>query len=47
MIYKLRDWINIKKLDLSFLAHNPNVIEILQNNIDEINDRFLWGDFTK
>ena len=32
MFMKLRDWIDIDKLDWATLSENPNAIEILENN---------------
>ena len=37
VIYKLRDWIPIDKLDFYYLSSNPNAISILEKNIDQIN----------
>ena len=35
-IYKLRDWINISRLDSHSLFQNLNVINLLNNNLDKI-----------
>jgi hypothetical protein len=29
-MYKLRDWIDINKLDILFLMENPNAIELIK-----------------
>jgi hypothetical protein len=34
---KLRDWVNINKLDWCWLSLNPNAIELLQENKNKIN----------
>ena len=36
MIYKLRDWINIDKIDWIMLSRNPNAIHLLEKNINKI-----------
>ena len=36
VIYKLRDWIPIDKIDWFYLSINPNAISILEKNIDKI-----------
>ena len=36
-MYKLRDWIDINRLDLFELSLNPNAIHILEKNVDKIN----------
>jgi uncharacterized protein YlzI (FlbEa/FlbD family) len=33
---KLRDWIDIKKLNWDLLSKNPNAIELLKENQDKI-----------
>ena len=35
-VWKLRNWIDIKKLDWHSLSFNPNAIEILEKNEDKI-----------
>jgi len=35
--YKLKDWIPPEKLDWNFLSRNPNAIDLLKENQDEIN----------
>ena len=37
MFYKLRDWIDINKLDWYYLSKNENAIELLSSNLDKIN----------
>ena len=39
--YKLRDWIPLKKLNWDYLSFNPNAIELLEKNQDNINWNFL------
>ena len=34
---KLRNWVNINKLDWNYLSENPNAIEFLERNPDKIN----------
>ena len=34
---KLRDWIDINKLDWYYLSKNENAIELLSSNLDKIN----------
>ncbi len=36
VIYKLRDWIDINKLDWQQLSSNPNAIDLLEKNQDKI-----------
>ena len=36
MFYKLKDWININKINWSILSFNPNAIELLTNNQNKI-----------
>ena len=36
MFYKLRDWIDINKLDWSSLSYNANAIQLLKDNINKI-----------
>jgi hypothetical protein len=38
---KLRDWININKINWVSLSENPNAIELLKENKDKINWRRL------
>jgi len=40
---KLRDWIDINKLDWAMLSENPNAIELLKKNPENINWSFLSG----
>ena len=35
-IWKLRDWIDLEKLDWSLLSSNPNAMELLETNQDKI-----------
>jgi len=37
MIYKLRSWIDINKINWDYLSHNPNAIHLLEKNLDKIN----------
>ena len=37
MFMKLRDWININKLNWYLLSSNPNAIELLKANPEKIN----------
>ena len=39
---KLRDWVDISKLDWMFLSENKNAIELLKENQDKIN----WSNFS-
>ncbi len=41
MFIKLRDWIDINKLDWVTLSENPNAIELLKENPEKINWTFL------
>ena len=34
---KLRDWININKINWNYLSKNPNAIELLKKNQNKIN----------
>ena len=36
-VYKLREWVDIDKLDWRLLSSNKNVIDLLEQNIDKIN----------
>jgi hypothetical protein len=36
-MYKLRDWIDINKLDWFHLSYNHNAIDLLEKNFDKIN----------
>jgi hypothetical protein len=36
-MYKLRDWIDINKLDWEYLSKNPNAIHLLEQNQNKIN----------
>jgi len=38
---KLRDWIDINKINWNYLSLNPNAIELLKENQDKINWCFL------
>ena len=38
---KLRDWVDINKLDSFLLSKNPNAIELLKKNQNKINWYFL------
>ena len=40
-MYKLRSWIDINKINWSFLSDNPNAIHLLENNYDKINWHWL------
>ena len=40
-IYKLRDWIDINKLDWKMMSGNSNAIQILEKNLDKINWNYL------
>ena len=40
---KLRDWVDINKLDWNTLSENPNAIKLLKENKDKINWRVLSG----
>ena len=42
-VYKLLDWIDVKKLDWNYLSMNPNAIELLRANQDKINWNYLSG----
>jgi hypothetical protein len=42
MVYmKLRDWIDIKKLNWTLLSSNLNTIDLLKENINKINFKLL------
>ena len=34
---KLRDWIDVDKIDWEWLSENPNAIDLLEKNMDKIN----------
>ena len=36
MIYKLKNWVDINKIDWDELSENPNAIHLLEKNIDKI-----------
>ena len=36
-LYKLRNWINLNKIDWDCLSSNPNAIFLLEQNPDKIN----------
>jgi hypothetical protein len=38
---KLRNWVNIQKLNWNYLCKNPNAIELLKINKDKINWDYL------
>ncbi len=38
---KLRDWIDIKKLNWTLLSSNLNTIDLLKENINKINFKLL------
>ena len=38
---KLRDWIDINKINWKILSENPNAIELLKKNINKINWSYL------
>ena len=38
---KLRDWIDINKINWEYLSFNPNAIELLKKNKDKINWNYL------
>ncbi len=40
-MYKLRDWIDINKIDWEGLSFNSNAIELLKENQDKINWDYL------
>jgi hypothetical protein len=40
---KLRDWVDINKINWSLLSKNPNAIELLKENQDKIN--WVWLSF--
>ena len=40
-IYKLRDWINLDKIDWVCLSKNPNAIHLLEQNPEKINWAYL------
>jgi len=35
-MYKLRNWVDINKIDWNQLSLNPNAIDILSKNMDKI-----------
>jgi hypothetical protein len=39
-VYKLLDWIDIKKLNWNGLSRNPNAIDLIKNNLDKV--KLLW-----
>ena len=41
MFYKLRDWIDINKLNWNYLSSNPNAIKLLKENPDKIDWDYL------
>ena len=40
-IWKLRDWIDIEKIDWNYLSFNENAIKLLENHQDKINWKYL------
>jgi hypothetical protein len=40
-MYKLRDWVDINKINWTILSSNPNAISTLEKNIDKINWKWL------
>lgn len=38
---KLRDWIDISKLNWDCLSENPNAIDLIKENQDKINFKYL------
>ena len=40
-IYKLCDWVSVNKLSYELLSKNPNAIDLLEQNLDKINWRYL------
>ena len=43
MVFKLRDWIKVEKLDWKKLSSNPNAIQLLEANPDKI----CWSKLSK
>jgi hypothetical protein len=41
-MYKLRDWIDLDKIERQFLSKHPNAIDILRENPDKID----WDDLS-
>ena len=41
MIYKLRNWVDINKIDWYYLSRNPNAIHFLEQNLDKIKWYYL------
>ena len=41
-VWKLRNWIDLEKLDWHSLSFNPNAIEILKKNEDKIDWYYLF-----
>ena len=41
MKMELKNWINVEKLDWTYLSKNPNAIDLLEANPDKINWRYL------
>ena len=42
-LYKLRDWIDIDKINFVLLSLNPNAIDLLEKNQDKIDWLYLSG----
>ena len=40
-IWKLRDWIDVEKLEWDFLSSNPNAIHLIEKNVDKIDMEML------
>ena len=40
-IYKLKEWVNIERLDWSYLSENPNATHILEKHPDKIDWNML------
>ena len=41
MIYKFKSWIDINKINWSYLSHNENAVDFLENNLDKVNWDYL------
>lgn len=37
--YKLRDWVDISKINWCELSHNPNAIHLLEKNRDKVDKK--------
>jgi hypothetical protein len=40
--YKLRDWIDEKKLDWRYLSQNPLAINLIEKNLEEGGNKVDW-----